>query len=54
MFEFSGRQYFEMVSLVQDTVKYAGRDNNRCVGTHEKNSGDAVRRLGPIIQSIFN
>ena len=29
------------------------RVNSRRVGTHEKNSGDAVRRLGPIIQSIF-
>ena len=26
---------------------------SRCVRTHEKNSGDAVRRLGTIIQSIF-
>ena len=29
------------------------RVNSRRVRTHEKNSGDAVRRLGPIIQSIF-
>ena len=29
------------------------RDNSRRVRTHEKNSGDAVRRLGTIIQSIF-
>ena len=29
------------------------RVNSRCVRTHEKNSGDAVRRLGTIIQSIF-
>ena len=29
------------------------RDNSRFVRTHEKNSGDAVRRLGTIIQSIF-
>ena len=29
------------------------RDNSRRVGTLEKNSGDAVRRLGTIIQSIF-
>ena len=29
------------------------RVNSRCVLTHEKNSGDAVRRLGTIIQSIF-
>ena len=27
--------------------------NTRRVGTHERNSGDAVRRLGTIIQSIF-
>ena len=27
--------------------------NNRRVRTHEKNSGDTVRRLGTIIQSIF-
>jgi len=27
--------------------------NSRRVPTHEKNSGDAVRRLGTIIQSIF-
>ena len=29
------------------------RDNSRRVRTHEKNAGDAVRRLGTIIQSIF-
>ena len=29
------------------------RINSRRVRTHEKNSGDAVRRLGTIIQSIF-
>ena len=29
------------------------RVNSRRVRTHEKNSGDAVRRLGTIIQSIF-
>ena len=29
------------------------RDNSRFVRTHEKNSGDAVRRLGTIIQSNF-
>ena len=29
------------------------RDNSRRVRTHEKNSGDAVRRLGTIIQSNF-
>ena len=29
------------------------RVNSRRVRTHEKNSGDAVRRLGSIIQSIF-
>ena len=29
------------------------RDNSRRVRTHEKNSGDAVCRLGTIIQSIF-
>ena len=29
------------------------RVNSRRVQTHEKNSGDAVRRLGTIIQSIF-
>ena len=28
------------------------RVNSRRVRTHEKNSGDAVRRLGTIIQSI--
>ena len=27
--------------------------NRRRVRTHEKNSGDAVRRLGTIIQNIF-
>ena len=27
--------------------------NTRFVGTHERNSGDAVRRLGTTIQSIF-
>ena len=29
------------------------RVNSRCVRTHKKNSGDAVLRLGIIIQSIF-
>ena len=29
------------------------RNNSRRVRTHEKNSGDAVRRLDTIIQSIF-
>ena len=29
------------------------RDNSRRVRTHEKNSGDANRRLGTITQSIF-
>ena len=29
------------------------RDNSRRVRTHEKNSREAVRRLGTIIQSIF-
>ena len=29
------------------------RDNSRRVRTHEKNSGESVRRLGTIIQSIF-
>ena len=29
------------------------RVNSRRLQTHEKNSGDAVRRLGTIIQSIF-
>ena len=29
------------------------RVNSRRVRTHEKNSGDAVRRLGTIIQNIF-
>ena len=29
------------------------RVNSRRIRTHEKNSGDAVRRLGTIIQSIF-
>ena len=29
------------------------RVNSRRVRTHEKNSGDAVRRLGTIIRSIF-
>ena len=36
-------------------VSQTSRDwvNSRRVRTHEKNSGDAVRRLGTIIQSIF-
>ena len=29
------------------------QDNSRRVRTHEKNSGETVRRLGTIIQSIF-
>ena len=29
------------------------RDNSRRVRTHEKNSGETVRRLGTTIQSIF-
>ena len=38
-------------SLVNELGKR--RDNSHRVRTHEKNSGDAVRRLGTIIQSIF-
>ena len=36
-------------------VRQTSRDrvNSRRVRTHENNSGDAVRRLGTIIQSIF-
>ena len=33
--------------------KSRDRVNSLCVRSHEKNSGDAVRRLGIIIQSIF-
>ena len=29
------------------------QNNSRCVRAHEKNSGETVRRLGTIIQSIF-
>ena len=29
------------------------QDNSRRVPTHEKNSGETVRRLGTIMQSIF-
>ena len=32
----------------------AGRDNSRRVGTHENNSGDAVRLLGQTKQSMLN
>ena len=36
-------------------MSQTGRDgvNSRHVGTHKKNSGETVRRLGTIIQSIF-
>ena len=36
-----------------DNYNIVRRDNNSRVRTLEKNSGDAVRRLGTIIQSIF-
>ena len=34
-------------------VQYTTTRQSSLVRTHEKNSGDAVRRLGTVIQSIF-
>ena len=39
------------VWCMSQTSRY--RNNSRRVRTHEKNSGETVRRLGTIIQSIF-
>ena len=63
---FSGRQYFEMESLYQTEscltsciflwcMSQTSRDraDSRHVRTHKNNSGDAIRGLGTIIQSIF-
>jgi len=43
------------ISLVYDPMSQTSgnRVNSRRVRIHEENSGDAVRRLGTIIQSIF-
>ena len=46
------------VSLVRtiklgERTRQVWRDNSRRIQTHEKNSGETVRRLGTIIQSIF-
>ena len=65
--QFSGRQYFEIrwgfhikfkVSWFMHqrnarSLTSRDRDNSLRVPTHEKNSGETVRRLGTIIQSIF-
>ena len=40
------------ISLVHEPDSL-DRDNSRRVLTHEKNSGETVRRLGTIIQGIF-
>ena len=40
------------ISLVDEPDK-PWSSNSRCVRTHEKNSGETVRRLGTIIHSIF-
>ena len=63
----SGRQYFEIRRGFYIKLKLSwlraflwcmnqtsrDRDNSRRVLTHEKNSGETVRRLGTTIQSIF-
>ena len=41
------------ISLVLEPDTGRDRVKSRRVRTHEKNSGDAVRQLGTIIQSIF-
>ena len=38
---------------IPDKYNIVWRDNSSCVQTHEKNSGNAVCRLGTIIQSIL-
>ena len=44
---------FLIIGKLGERTGQLWRDNSRRVWTHEKNSGDAVRRLGTIIQSIF-
>ena len=39
--------------MLGERTRQLWRDNSRRVRTHEKNSGDAVRRLATIIQRIF-
>ena len=63
----AGRQYFKIIWGFCIKLKVSwlcaflwcmsqtnrDRNNSRRVRTHEKNSGETVRRLGTIIQSIF-
>ena len=44
---------FLVIGKLGERTGQLWRNNSRCVRAHEKNSGDAVRRLGTIIQSIF-
>ena len=44
---------FLVIGKLGERTGQLWRNNSRRVRTHEKNSGDAVRRLGTIIQSIF-
>ena len=44
---------FLVIGKLGERTGQLWRNNSRRVRAHEKNSGDAVRRLGTIIQSIF-
>ena len=44
---------FLVIGKLGERTGQLWRNNSRRVRPHEKNSGDAVRRLGTIIQSIF-
>ena len=49
----SGVKSFPCTHKLDQRTGQVWRDNSRRVQTHEKNSGETVRRLGTMIQSIF-
>ena len=49
----NGQAIFPCTHKLGERTGQLGRDNSSRVRIHEKNSGDAVSRLGTIIQSIF-
>ena len=53
VFDSSVVPLFLVIGKLGERTGQLWRNNSRLVRTHEKNSGDAVRRLGTIIQSIF-
>ena len=52
-FDSSVVPFFLVIGKLGERTGQLWRNNSRRVRTQEKNSGDAVRRLGTIIQSIF-